>query len=243
MSEISRRQAIGVVAGSAAALGTGALGGGSLSHETLGWDDQAKLYSLPPLPYPPGALEPHIDEQTMLVHHGKHHAGYVRGLNKALDMLHQIRWDKGDPGTLQHWERQLSFHAGGHVNHTLFWAGMAPADRGGGGRATGGLATQIERDFGSFDKMVWQFKAAAASVEGSGWGWLVWEPLGRRLMILQMQNQQQMLFAGATPLLGVDVWEHAYYLRYQNRRKDYLDAFMNVANWSEIGRRFDAAKA
>lgn len=239
MSEISRRQAIGTMAGGAGALGIGSV---ALSREALGWDEQLKGYSLPPLPYAPNALEPHIDEQTMLIHHGKHHAGYVRGLNKALDMLHQLRWDNGDPGLIQHWERQLSFHAGGHINHTLFWSGMAPADNGGGGRPTGALANQIERDFGSFDKMLWQFRAAAASVEGSGWGWLVWEPIGRRLMILQMQNQQQMLFAGAAPLLGVDVWEHAYYLRYQNKRKDYLDAFTSVINWPEIGRRFDQAR-
>ncbi len=240
MSEISRRRAIGALAGGAGAL---SMGGVALSREALGWSEDEGLYTLPPLPYPPNALEPHIDEQTMLVHHGKHHAGYVRGLNKALEMLHQIRTGQGDRATLQHWQRQLSFHAGGHINHTLFWNGMAPPDHGGGGRPTGALATQIERDFASFDKMAWQFRAASASVEGSGWGWLVWEPLGHRLMILQMQNQQQMMFAGAVPLLGVDVWEHAYYLRYQNRRKDYLDAYMNIINWSEIGRRFDAARA
>ncbi|MCA9302675.1 MAG: superoxide dismutase [Phycisphaerales bacterium] len=196
---------------------------------------------LPDLPYGYDALEPAIDAETMTIHHDKHHAGYVAGLNKALAMLHAIRWEKGDPGTIQHWERQLSFHAGGHVNHTLFWTGMAPANHGGGGEPTGKLADAIKRDFGSFDKFSWQFQAAAKSVEGSGWGWLVYEPMSARLMITQMQNQQQMMFAGAVPLLGVDVWEHAYYLRYQNRRADYLAAFMGIVNWPEIERRFAAA--
>lgn len=240
MSELSRRQAIGALAGGAGAFGLSSV---ALSSEALGWDDRLKGYSLPPLPYAPNALEPHIDERTMLIHHGKHHAGYVRGLNRALEMLHKLRWEDADAALIQHWERQLSFHAGGHINHTLFWNGMAPPNNGGGGRPTGALATQIERDFGSFDKMLWQFKAASASVEGSGWGWLVWEPIGRRLMITQMENQQKMLFAGAVPLLGVDVWEHAYYLRYQNKRKDYLDAFTNVINWPEVMRRFDRAHA
>jgi Fe-Mn family superoxide dismutase len=178
---------------------------------------------------------------TMMIHHSKHHAGYVRGLNNALQKLKAIREGDGDASTLQHWQRQLSFHAGGHINHTLFWTGMAPESKGGGGNPTGSLADAINRDFGSADKFRMQFKAAAASVEGSGWGWLVYEPIAQRLMILQMQNQQQMMFAGAIPLLGVDVWEHAYYLNYQNRRADYIDAFMNIINWDEIQKRYDAA--
>ncbi|MFI4896993.1 MAG: superoxide dismutase, partial [Phycisphaerales bacterium JB059] len=201
MSEISRRQALGTLAAGAGAMGFGSV---ALSRETLGWNDQTGSYELPPLPYAPNALAPHIDEQTMLIHHGKHHAGYVRGLNNALDQLHNCRAN-GNTAEIQHWERQLSFHAGGHINHTLFWSGMAPEGKGGGGRPTGALANQIERDFGTFDRMLWQFKAAAKSVEGSGWGWLVWEPLGERLLVTQMENQQKMMFAGAVPLLGVDV--------------------------------------
>ena len=239
MSEISRRHALGAIAGGAGAMGFGSV---ALSREELGWNDQTKSYELPPLPYAPNALAPHIDERTMLIHHGKHHAGYVRGLNRALDKLHECRSSE-DADLIQHWERQLSFHAGGHINHTLFWSGMAPEGKGGGGRPTGGLATQIERDFGSFDRMLWQFKAAAKSVEGSGWAWLVWEPLGRRLLVTQMENQQKLMFPGGVPLLGVDVWEHAYYLRYQNMRGDYLEAFTNVINWPEVGRRFDRARS
>ena len=245
-SELNRREAIT----SMAVLGAAGVGLASsrssaaplLTADALGYDANKGEYTLPDLPYATDALEPAIDAQTMSIHHAKHHAGYVRGLNKALEMLHAIRWEKGDPGTIQHWERQLSFHAGGHVNHTLFWTAMAPAGKG-GGEPAGGLAEAIARDFGSFSKFSWQFQAAAKSVEGSGWGWLVYEPIAGRLMITQMQNQQQMMFAGAVPLLGVDVWEHAYYLRYQNRRADYLSAFMGVINWREIERRYAAATA
>jgi len=215
----------------------------TLASLELGFDESTNEYTLPDLPYAYDALSPYIDVITMTIHHTKHHAGYVRGLNKALKQLHTIRWEKGDPGTIQHWQRQLSFHAGGHINHSLFWTGMAPEANGGGGDPTGSLAKAIVRDFGSVDKFKWQFKAAAKTVEGSGWGWLVYEPMSKRLMISQMQNQQDMMFAGAIPLLGVDVWEHAYYLSYQNRRADYLSAFMNVINWTEIQRRYDAATA
>lgn len=245
-TDLTRRQAITAMTASAAGVaGLASIAPAStLATLNLGFDESTGEYTLPDLPYPHKALAPHIDVMTMTIHHTKHHAGYVRGLNKALKQLHAIRWEKGDPGTLQHWQRQLAFHAGGHINHTLFWEGMSPdADHGGigGGDPTGSLAKAIERDFGSVKKFKWQFQAAAKSVEGSGWGWLVYEPISKRLLITQMQNQQNMMFAGAIPLLGVDVWEHAYYLTYQNRRGDYLSAFMNVINWPEIQRRYDAA--
>lgn len=203
------------------------------------WDDAKGEYVLPPLPYAYEALEPHIDAETMRIHHDRHHAGYVRGANVALARLAEIRDGAGDASLIQHWERQLAFHASGHINHAIFWATMAPAGSGGGGRPGGVLGRAIERDFGSYDKFEAHFKAAAASVEGNGWGWLVFEPVSRRLRVTQTMNQQNDGIQGAVPLLGVDVWEHAYYLRYQNRRGDYISAFMNVVNWPAVAAMFD----
>lgn len=240
--KIDRRTAlasIGALAGGAALVGTAK--GAMLSPEQLGWNPAAAEYTLPELPYAADALEPHIDAQTMQIHHGKHHAGYVRGLNRALEKLLEIREGRGDAGLIKHWSREVSFHGSGHVNHTMFWLGMAPAGQGGGGYPEGPLAERIDRDFGSFAQFTAHFKAASSSVEGSGWGWLVWEPVARRLLIIQGEKQQDMMMTGVVPLLGVDVWEHAYYLNYQNRRGDYLDAFMNVVNWPQIGRWYAAA--
>ena len=245
MSQISRRQAVGAVLGGAGAIGMGgsALASGVLSSEQLGWDEDKREYTLPPLPYAPSALAPHIDEQTMLIHHGKHHAGYVRGLNNALAKLSEINDGDADASLIKHWSRELSFHGSGHVNHTMFWSGMAPAGQGGGGEPQGALGEQIVRDFCSFAQCRTMFKAAAKAVEGSGWGWLVYCPISSKLLIIQGEKQQDMMMTGVVPLLGVDVWEHAYYLKYQNRRADYLDAFMNVVNWGEIGRRFEKARS
>ena len=239
---VDRRTALGAMA----LVGPGALFAAAAASQpesagsmlALGWDQARGEYTLPALPYAYDALEPHIDEQTMRIHHDKHHAGYVKGLNAALAALAQAR-EAGDAGLLQHWTRQVSFHGSGHVNHTLFWLGMAPAGRGGGGAPTGPLAAAIDRDFGSFERFAWQFQAAAKSVEGSGWGWLVFEPISGRLAVLQGENQQKLLMTGVVPLLGIDVWEHAYYLKYQNRRADYVSAFMNVINWPYVQRLFD----
>ncbi|USN98745.1 MAG: superoxide dismutase [Phycisphaeraceae bacterium] len=239
---IDRRTALGTIAG-AAALGAFAARSAAslLSPAELGWNAESGEYDLPPLPYGYDALEPSIDEQTMRIHHDKHHAGYVKGLNKAVTELRKIREGQGDLGLIKHWSRELSFHGSGHVNHSLFWAGMAPAGQGGGGYPEGELAKRIDRDFGTFEQFVGQFKAAANAVEGSGWGWLVHDPMSGHLHVLQAEKHQNLTMTGVTPLLGVDVWEHAYYLKYQNRRGDYLDAFMNVVNWPEIGRRYAAA--
>lgn len=241
-TDITRRQAITSMTATAAGVaGLASIAPAStLSTLDLGFDEKTKEYTLPDLPYDYDALAPHIDVITMTIHHTKHHAGYVKGLNNALKQLESIR-NGADASTLQHWQRQLSFHAGGHINHSLFWTGMAPSNNGGGGTPSGTLAKAIERDFGSFDRFSNQFQNAAKSVEGSGWGWLIYEPMSNRLLITQMQNQQDMMFAGAIPLLGVDVWEHAYYLTYQNRRADYIAEFMKVINWKEVQRRYDAA--
>lgn len=247
-TQLSRRNAMislaalgatGVVASSTAAReSSNAL----LSQADLGWDAAAEKYILPDLPYAYDALSMVIDEKTMRIHHDKHHAGYVKGLNNAMTQLNLIRWDQGDVSLIQHWQRQLSFHMGGHINHTLYWSGMQSEFSGGGGQPQGNLIHAIKQSFGSFGKFEKQFKLAAAKVEGSGWGYLVYEPVSRRLMVTQMQNQQDMMFAGAIPLLGVDVWEHAYYLKYQNKRADYIDGFMRIINWTEISKRFERAR-
>jgi len=250
---LSRRAALGTAAaagvgalltGSARGAGQGSSVGGSsggASAAGLGWNAAKGEYEVPPLPYGYDALEPHIDEQTMRIHHDKHHQGYVNGLNKAMKKLQEIRDGDADAGLIKHWSRELSFHGSGHVNHAMMWESMAPAGAGGGGYAEGKLAERIVRDFGSFEQMAAQFKAAAKAVEGSGWGWLVYEPTAGKLLVIQGEKQQDMMMTGVVPLLGVDVWEHAYYLKYQNRRGDYLDAFMNVVNWSVVGRRYEAA--
>ncbi|MEX0876535.1 MAG: superoxide dismutase [Phycisphaerales bacterium] len=227
----------------ASSLATGlGRGGAPIAPEYLGWDERAGEYTLPDLPYAYDALSDVIDEQTMRIHHDKHHAGYVKGANTALKNLESIRLNSGDASTLEHWQRELSFNMGGHINHTLFWKGMKPTSEGGGGQPSGNLINMINRDFGSFSNFSDHFTSAATTVEGSGWGWLVYEPIAGRLMVLQMHNQHQMLFAGAIPLLGVDVWEHAYYLKYQNNRGEYVKAFMQVVDWDEISRRLEAAR-
>lgn len=201
--------------------------------------DNHGAYTLPDLPYPHNALEPHIDEQTMRLHHGIHHQGYVNGLNNALSKLAEAR-ESGDYSLVKHWSREVSFHGGGHYLHTLFWGVMSP--NGGGQPQNAALKDQIDHDFGSFDKFKAHFLAASNAVEGSGWGVLAWEPVGQRLIIHQVEKQQDMSTWSNIPLLMVDVWEHAYYLRYQNRRAAYTEAFMNVVNWDEVARRFEVAK-
>jgi Fe-Mn family superoxide dismutase len=210
--------------------------------KTMGWDVAKNQYVLPDLPYEYDALEPHIDAQTMKIHHSKHHAGYVRGLNNALEQLRKIREGQADAGMVKHWSQELAFHGSGHVNHSIFWATMAPAGNGGGGYPEGPLAERINRDFGSFSGFTAHFKAAAGSVEGSGWAWLAYEPVSRKLVIQQMEKQQNTDMTGTIPLLGVDVWEHAYYLKYQNRRGEYVDNFMRIINWRAVADRFRAVK-
>ncbi|MBS0196553.1 MAG: superoxide dismutase [Planctomycetes bacterium] len=206
----------------------------------VGFDAAKGEYVLPPLPYDKNALEPHIDAQTMEIHHDRHHKAYVDGLNKAVKTLRDIR-EGGDAALVKHWSREVSFHGSGHVNHTLFWNMLAPAGKGGGGAPGGKLAAAIDRDFGSFDKFLAHFKAAAAQVEGGGWAWLVKDSVSGRLLIIQEEKQQDMMLTGAKPVLGIDVWEHAYYLKYQNKRTDYITAIMNVVNWKFCESLFDAA--
>ncbi len=199
-------------------------------------------YELPPLPYAYNALEPYIDEQTMHLHHDIHHKGYVDNQNKAEAELAKAR-QAGDYALVKHWERELAFNGSGNILHTMFWTNMAPANHGGGGTPQGALAEQINKDFGSFDAFKAQFIAAATGVEGSGWGILAWEPLGKRLVVLMAEKHQNLTEWGATPLLVLDVWEHAYYLKYQNKRGDYVKAFVNIINWADVARRLEKARA
>lgn len=241
---VSRRAALGALGalGAAAvvpgAFGQGVRGEASLTAEELGWDEERGEYVLPRLPYGYDALEPHIDEETMRLHHGKHHAGYVAGLNRALVKLAEIRDGSGDAGLTVHWSRELAFHGSGHLNHVIFWLVMAPPSEGGGERPTGELAKQIDRDFGSFERFAEHFQGAARSVEASGWAWLVYEPVARKLLVMQSEKHQNLTIWGVVPLLGIDVWEHAYYLTYQNRRAEYVGAFMRVVNWSRVAQLY-----
>lgn len=250
-SPISRRQAIAGVGAAVGAVAlsplafaqqTQALGGSKIDFSSLGYDAAKGEYVLPPLPYAYETLEPHIDAATMEIHHTKHHAGYVAGLNKALAELKKVR-ESGDASLVKHWSRELAFHGGGHVNHTLFWVTLTPPDSAGAKAGPiGPLAAALRESFGSVDAFKAHFTAAANAVEGGGWAWLMYEPVSRRLIITQMEKQQEIYMTGSVPLLGVDVWEHAYYLRYQNRRADYVKAFWNVVNWPMVGAMLIAAR-
>ncbi len=187
-------------------------------------------HELPKLPYDYNALEPHIDAQTMMLHHDKHHQAYVDGLNKAELELAKAR-GAGDFALIQNWSRSLAFNYGGHFLHSLFWSIMSPSS---GGAPSGALGDKIREDFGSFDVFMKQFSEAAAKVEGGGWAVLHYRKLDNRLVIGQIESQQKMAHWGATQLLALDVWEHAYYLKYQNKRADYIKAWWNVVNWNAV---------
>ncbi len=200
--------------------------------------DASGKYVLPPLPYAFDALEPHIDAQTMQLHHDKHHQGYVDGLNAALEGMKAAVGEGGDPAKVHGLTHQAAFHGSGHILHCVFWTNLAPKA---GGAPKGALAKAIDGAFGSFEKFTTAFSTAATRVEGSGWGILAYEPLGKRLVVLQAEKHQNLTQWGATPLLVLDVWEHAYYLKYQNKRADYVKAFWNVVNWDDVAARFDRA--
>ncbi len=191
-------------------------------------------HELPPLPYPYDALEPHIDEQTMRLHHDKHHLAYVNGLNNAETKLAEAR-EKGDYALVKHWEREAAFHGAGHFLHVIFWENMTPN---GGGAPSGPLADAINARFGSYEKFLAQFKAAGAAVEGSGWVLLVKNVMTNTLDILTAEKHQDLSQWVTLPILACDVWEHAYYLKYQNNRAAYLEGFVQVINWRDVERRF-----
>ncbi len=200
-------------------------------------------HELPKLPYAYDALEPHIDARTMEIHHTKHHQGYVNNLNAALEKAPNLQKTsleellRGIATVPEAIRTAVRNHGGGHANHTLFWQVMAPKA---GGAPTGKLADALTKTFGGVDAFKEQFGAAAGSRFGSGWAWLVVHD--GKLAVESTANQDSPIMDGKTPILGLDVWEHAYYLHYQNRRADYIKAWWNVVNWPEVARRFDAAR-
>jgi superoxide dismutase, Fe-Mn family len=191
------------------------------------------VYSLPKLPYASDALEPYYDKATVELHHDKHHAGYVNGLNNAIVKLEEAR-KANDFSLIKHWERELAFHGAGHILHTIFWENMRPGKE--DNKPEGAMLEAIEKNFGSFDAFSSQFKAATIAIEGSGWGALVQVSDGS-LQIVAVENHQKMMLPESTILVLCDVWEHAYYLKYQNRRAEWVDNFMYLINWDEVSKR------
>lgn len=227
----------------AAPLAVGAVvalegGSGTELYAAESFRNEKGEYILPPLPYAYNALEPHIDAETMRLHHDKHHLAYVNGLNAALAALAKAR-ESNDYSLVQYHTNQASFHGAGHILHLIFWHNMSPN---GGGEPKGALAQALVRDFGSLAAFKANFGAAANKVEGSGWAILAYQPVGKQLVILQAEKHQNLTQWGAIPLLVLDVWEHAYYLKYQNRRADYVTAFNNVINWDDVAQRFERAQ-
>lgn len=200
-------------------------------------------HQLPALPYANNALEPHIDEQTMMIHHDRHHNAYVTNLNAALEAHPDLQGKSideliGDLSSVPESIRTaVRNNGGGHANHSFFWETIGPNA---GGAPTGALADAITNELGGFDKFKEDFAKAGATRFGSGWAWLAVDK-NKKLKVYSLPNQDSPIMEGETPVLGLDVWEHAYYLKYQNKRPDYIGAFWNVVNWSEVGKRYEAA--
>lgn len=195
-------------------------------------------YVLPDLSYDYGALEPNISGKIMELHHDKHHLAYVNGANLALEALEEAR-EKNDLTWVNKLQKDLAFNLAGHVNHTVFWRNMSPE---GGDKPIGELAAAIDEFFGSFDGFRAHFTAAALGIQGSGWAILAWDILGEKLIIEQLYDHQGNLAAGSIPLLMLDMWEHAFYLDYQNVKGEYVKAFWNIISWPDITARFEAAR-
>ncbi len=196
-------------------------------------------YTLPELDYDYSALEPYISAQIMELHHSKHHAAYVAGANTALEKLAEAR-ESGNFAAINKLEKDLAFHLGGHINHSVFWKNMSPD---GGGEPTGDVAAAIDEFFGSFAGFQAQFNEVANGVQGSGWSMLVWDTLGQRLNINQLFDQQGNLPVGQLPILQLDMWEHAFYLQYKNVKGDYVKAWWNVVDWNNVEQRLAAARS
>ncbi len=197
------------------------------------------VYSLPELTYDYSALAPHISAQIMELHHSKHHAAYVAGANTAIEKLAEAR-EANDFANINRLQKDLAFHLGGHTNHSIFWKNLTPDSQ---ERPSGELATAIDEYFGSFDKFRAHFNATALSLQGSGWAFLAWDAIGGQLIIEQLFDQQGNIAAATTPLLMLDMWEHAFYLDYKNVKADYVAAFWNIINWDDVAQRFAAARS
>jgi Fe-Mn family superoxide dismutase len=192
------------------------------------------VYTLPELPYAYDALEPHLSAETLKLHHDKHHATYVKGANEAMDKMSQAR-AKGEFATINQLQKDLAFNLSGHFLHSLFWQNMSPD---GGGKPSGDLARAIGTTFGGYAGFSSQFEAAAAKLQGSGWVSLAWEPLGKQLMVEQVLDHQENIGNGTLPILVMDMWEHSYYLQYQNRKADWVAAFWELVNWDDVAQRY-----
>jgi len=201
-------------------------------------------HQLPPLPYPNNALEPHIDETTMMIHHDRHHATYVNSLNAALEKYPELQEKSLEDlisdlnAVPEDIRTAVRNHGGGHSNHSIFWSTIGPN---GGGEPTGALKDAIDSELGGFEAFKDAFTKAATTRFGSGWAWLAVDKSGK-LVVTSTPNQDSPYMEGMTPILGIDVWEHAYYLKYQNKRPDYIGAFFNVIDWNAVGARYEAAK-
>lgn len=195
-------------------------------------------YTLPELPYDYAALEPHISAKIMELHHSKHHQAYVTGANAALEQLAAAR-ENDDLSAVNMLEKNLAFNLGGHVNHTVFWNNLSPE---GGGEPEGELRAAIDEYFGSFKGFQSHFAANALGIQGSGWSVLGWDHVGERLSIFQLFDQQSNVPVGTTPVLMLDMWEHAFYLDYLNVKADYVKAFWNIANWQDVAARLEKAR-
>lgn len=195
-------------------------------------------YTLPELPYDYAALEPHISGKIMELHHDKHHNTYVNGANAALEKLAAAR-EAGDLAAINQYSKDLAFNLGGHTNHSVFWTNMGPDCD---GEPEGELAAAIIENFGSFEAFKKHFSAAATGLQGSGWAVLAWDSISSRLIIFQLFDQQGNVPVGVTPLLMLDMWEHAFYLDYQNVKADYVKAWWNVVNWENVSARFENAE-
>lgn len=204
--------------------------------------DSAAAISLPDLPYDYSALEPFISAEIMEIHHTKHHQTYINNLIACMEKLDSAI-ASGNIAEVIALQNAIKFNGGGHVNHSIFWENLAPAAAGGGGEPTGDLADAITAKWGSFDAFKEKFNAKTVAIQGSGWGWLGYNAESGELEIAACANQDPLAAAGLVPLLGVDVWEHAYYLQYKNVRPEYLNAIWNVVNFGDVQKRFDEARA
>lgn len=244
MSRITRREILGSAAavGGWLALGRDPVRGQEpTSAPSEPAESPGGPYKLPPLPYGYADLEPYIDAQTMKLHHDVHHAGYVSGANAAVAELERIRRVGGqDIRQVRAASEALSFHTSGHLLHSLYWLSMK-RDGGGDPPADSEIGALVRRDFGALAAWRAQYAAAAQQVPGSGWAVLAFEPVSQRLLVLPAEKHQNIGVWGSVPLLALDVWEHAYYLKYQNKRSDYIRAFLNVVNWEHVEQRLQAA--
>jgi len=233
--DLSRRD---MMIGAGAATAVGLIGGlrGADAFAAAAQEGARGLYmhKLPPLSYPADALEPVIDKKTVEIHHGKHFAAYVTGLNATIEKLQKAR-EGGDFSAIKALSRDLAFHGSGVVLHWIYFETIGP---GAGGAPGGKVGEQINKDFGSFEIFWKQFAAASKAVEASGWGVLAWEPFSKTLVVWQAEKHQNLTSWGVMPIMVCDVWEHAYYLKYQNRRDEYVDNFLKIINWKKVDELF-----